>query len=123
METTNVLIALAALAQETRLAVYRLLVEHAPEGLPAGQVAERLGIAPTSLSFHLKELTRAGLINPRQDGRFIWYLADLNAMNGVVGYLTENCCRSSAVCDPKCSPKPRQIAAVRIAPPTRRRSA
>ena len=117
------LFALAALAQETRLAVYRLLVEHAPEGLPAGQVAERLGIAPTSLSFHLKELTRAGLINPRQDGRFVWYRADLDAMNGVVGYLTENCCRSSAVCDPKCAPEPRQIAAVRIAPPKRRRSA
>ena len=62
METSNVIGALAALAQETRLAVYRLLVEHAPEGLPAGQIAERLGIPPPSLSFHLKELSRAGLI-------------------------------------------------------------
>lgn len=123
MKTTNVLIALAALAQDTRLAVYRLLVEHAPEGLPAGQVAERLEVPPASLSFHLKELTHAGLIVPRQDGRFVWYSADLDAMNGVVGYLTENCCRSSAVCDPKCAPKPRQIAAARIAPPKRRRSA
>jgi ArsR family transcriptional regulator, arsenate/arsenite/antimonite-responsive transcriptional repressor len=123
METTNVLIALAALAQETRLAVYRLLVEHAPDGLPAGQVADRLDVAPASLSFHLKELTRAGLIVPRQDGRFVWYSADLDAMNGVVGYLTENCCRSSAVCDPKCAPKPRPIAAVAVPPPKRRRSA
>ena len=123
MKTTNVLVALAALAQDTRLAVYRLLVEHAPEGLPAGQVAERLEVPPASLSFHLKELTHAGLIVPRQDGRFVWYSADLDAMNGVVGYLTENCCRSSAVCDPKCAPKPRQIAAARIAPPKRRRSA
>ena len=123
MKTSGVLVALAALAQETRLAVYRLLVEHAPEGLPAGQVAERLGIPPTSLSFHLKELTRAGLIVPRQDGRFIWYTADLDAMNGVVGYLTENCCRSSAVCDPKCAPTPRQIAAVAVPNPKRRRSA
>jgi ArsR family transcriptional regulator len=123
MKTTNVLVALAALAQETRLAVYRLLVEHAPEGLPAGQVAERLEVAPASLSFHLKELTHAGLIVPRQDGRFVWYSADLDAMNGVVGYLTENCCRSSAVCDPKCAPKPRQIAAIRAAPSKRRRSA
>lgn len=123
MKTTNVLVALAALSQETRLAVYRLLVEHAPEGLPAGQVAERLGVPPASLSFHLKELTHAGLIVPRQDGRFVWYSADLDAMNGVVGYLTENCCRSSAVCDPKCAPVPQQIAAVRVAPPKRRRSA
>ena len=83
MKTSGVLVALAALAQETRLAVYGLLVEHAPEGLTAGQVAERLGIPPTSLSFHFKELTRAGLIVPRQDGRFIWYTADLDAMNGV----------------------------------------
>ena len=123
MKTITVLVALAALAQETRLAVYRLLVEHAPEGLPAGQIAERLEIPPASLSFHLKELTHAGLIVPRPDGRFVWYRADLDAMNGVVGYLTENCCRSSAVCDPKCAPMPRQIAAVRIAPPKGRRSA
>jgi ArsR family transcriptional regulator len=123
MKTTSVLVALAALAQETRLAVYRLLVEHAPEGLPAGQVAERLRISPGSLSFHLKELTHAGLIVPRPDGRFVWYSADLDAMNGVVGYLTENCCRSSAVCDPKCAPKLRQVAAVAVPPPKRRRSA
>jgi DNA-binding transcriptional ArsR family regulator len=123
MKTSGVLVALAALAQETRLAVYRLLVEYAPEGLPAGQVADRLGIPPASLSFHLKELTHAGLIVPRPDGRFVWYTADLDAMNGVVGYLTENCCRSSAVCDPKCAPKPRQIAKVVAAPPKRRGSA
>jgi DNA-binding transcriptional ArsR family regulator len=104
METSSVVNALAALAQETRLNVYRLLVEHAPEGLPAGQIAERLGVAASSLSFHLKELTHAGLIAPKQDGRFLWYRADLDAMNGLVGYLTENCCRSSAACDPKCSP-------------------
>ena len=122
METSNVLAAFAALAQETRLAAYRLLVEHAPDGLTAGKVAETLGIAPASLSFHLKELTRAGLIVPRQDGRYVWYRADLDAMNGIVRYLTENCCGSSAVCDPKCAPETRQIAAVRVAPPKRRRS-
>ena len=104
METSKVLQALAALAQETRLAVYRLLVEHAPEGLPAGQIAERLEIPPPSLSFHLKELWRAGLIAPSQVSRFVWYRADLAAMNGLVAYLTENCCRSSAVCDPVCAP-------------------
>ena len=123
MKTSSVLVALAALAQETRLAVYRLLVEHAPEGLTAGEVAEKLRIAPASLSFHLKELTHAGLIVPRPDGRFLWYRADLEAMNGVVGYLTENCCRSSTVCDPKCAPKPRQVAAVGVPSPRRRRPA
>ena len=123
MKTSNVLVALAALAQETRLAIYRLLVEHAPEGLPAGQIAERLGIPPASLSFHFKELTRAGLVVPRPEGRFVWYSADLDAMNGVVGYLTENCCRSSAVCDPKCAPNPRPIVAVGVPLPKRRRSA
>jgi len=105
MKTSNVLQALAALAQETRLAFYRLLVEHAPKGLPAGQIAERLGIPPPSLSFHLKELWRAGLVVPSQVSRFVWYRADLDAMNGLVAYLTENCCRSSAVCDPACAPK------------------
>ena len=123
MKTSNVLVALAALAQETRLAIYRLLVEHAPEGLAAGQIAERLGIPPASLSFHFKELTRAGLIVPRPEGRFVWYSADLDAMNGVVGYLTENCCRSSAVCDPKCAPNPRPIVAGGVPLPKRRRSA
>lgn len=125
MKTSNVLVALAALAQETRLAVYRLLVEHAPGGLTAGQVAVKLRIAPASLSFHLKELTHAGLIVPRPEGRFVWYSADLDAMNGVVAYLTENCCGSSAVCDPKCAPKPRQIATVEapLPLPKRRRSA
>jgi len=123
METQNVLTALAALAQETRLAVYRLLVEHAPEGLPAGKVAETLRLAPASLSFHLKELTRAGLIVPRPDGRFVWYRADLAAMNGVVGYLTENCCRSSVICDPECAPTSRRVTTVTVPSPKRRRSA
>ena len=123
MEMSNVLTALAALSQETRLAAYRLLVRHAPEGLPAGQIAEQLNIAPASLSFHLKELARAGLIVARPDGRFVWYSADLDAMNGVVGYLTDNCCRSSAVCDPRCAPKTRSIAKVTDTPPRRRRAA
>jgi len=112
METKHVLGALAALSQEHRLAIFRLLVEHAPEGLYAGEIAERLSVAPPTLSFHLKELSQAGLIASRQDGRFIWYRADLNAMNGLVGYLTENCCRASAVCDAACVPTgaPRPVA-------------
>jgi DNA-binding transcriptional ArsR family regulator len=104
MELSAAMLALAALAQETRLAVYRLLVEHAPEGLPAGQIAARLDVAPASLSFHLKELWRAGLVVPRQQGRFVWYRADLHAMNDLIGYLGDNCCRRGADRDPRCAP-------------------
>jgi ArsR family transcriptional regulator, arsenate/arsenite/antimonite-responsive transcriptional repressor len=104
MKTKAALSALTALAQESRLAVFRLLVEHAPEGLPAGNIAERLKMAPATLSFHLKELSHAGLIVARPQSRFIWYSADLGAMNGLVSYLTENCCGSSAVCDTACIP-------------------
>jgi len=113
METKRALDVLAALSQEHRLAIFRLLVEHAPEGLCAGEVAERLSLAPPTLSFHLKELSQAGLIASRQDGRFIWYRADLEAMNGLVGYLTENCCRASSVCDVACVPAgaPRAVGA------------
>jgi ArsR family transcriptional regulator, arsenate/arsenite/antimonite-responsive transcriptional repressor len=120
VETKRVLAALAALSQEHRLAVFRLLVEHAPEGLSAGLIAEHLALAPATLSFHLKELSHAGLIASRQDGRFIWYRADLQAMNGLVGYLTENCCGASSVCDAACVPvgAPRPIAAPL---PTRRK--
>ena len=120
MEISKALLALAALAQETRLGVYRLLVEHAPEGLPAGQIAERLEVPAPSLSFHLKELWRAGLIAPRQDGRFVWYRADLTAMNELVGYLTENCCRASATCDPARTPtRSKRTVAVAMPAPKR----
>jgi ArsR family transcriptional regulator len=120
MEMKRVLSALAALSQEHRLAIFRLLVEHAPDGLSAGVIAERLSLAPPTLSFHLKELSQAGLIASRQDGRFIWYRADLDAMNGLVGYLTENCCGASAVCDAACLPAgaPHPVAAPL---PTRRK--
>ena len=104
METTHVLAALSALAQESRLAVFRLLVEHAPQGLPAGTIAERLSLAPATLSFHLKELAHAGLVAARQDGRFIWYRAALETMNRVVDYLTENCCRAGDICAVVCAP-------------------
>ena len=115
MKASNVVAALAALAQETRLRVHRLLVEHAPEGLPAGQIAEILGVPATSLSFHLKELARAGLIVSRQEGRFIWYRADLAAIGALVAFLTENCCRASAVGDPGCAPARRAAVGRRTA--------
>lgn len=103
-ETPQVLKALAALAQAHRLAVFRLLVEHAPTGLTAGNIAERLALPPASLSFHLKELSLAGLIVGRQSGRFIWYSANIAAINDLVAYLAQNCCVKSVVCDPGCAP-------------------
>ena len=92
MDTKASLAALAALAQESRLAVFRLLVQAGPAGMPASKIAEHLGIAPSSLSFHLKELSHAGLLASRQDGRFVIYSANIEAMNGLIGFLTENCC-------------------------------
>ena len=84
--------ALAALAQETRLRVYRLLVEAGPEGLPAGRIGEELELPAATLSFHLAHLSRTGLVGSRQEGRFVIYTADFQNMNQLVGYLTENCC-------------------------------
>ncbi len=92
METDDALIALAALAHSIRLAVLRLLVQAGPAGLPAGRIAERMEIPASSLSFHLKELHRAGLLTSRQDGRSIIYTAHFDTMNGLLAYLTQNCC-------------------------------
>ena len=84
--------ALSALAHETRLNVFRLLVEAGPEGLAAGTISERLDLPPATLSFHLAHLARAGLAVARQDGRFVIYSANFQSTNELVGYLTENCC-------------------------------
>ncbi len=84
--------ALAALAQESRLSIFRSLVQVGPEGLPAGQLAENLGISPSSLTFHMKELTHAGLAESRQEGRYVIYSAQINSMNALLTYLTDNCC-------------------------------
>jgi ArsR family transcriptional regulator len=92
MDTKNAITALAALAQDMRLAVFRLLVTVGPEGLAASKIAESLGVPPSSLSFHLKELTHAGLIVPRQAGRFVIYAVNFDTMNALLGFLTENCC-------------------------------
>lgn len=92
MQTPHALAALAALAQESRLAIFRLLVQAGPDGLAASKIAEHLGIAPSSLSFHLKELSHAQLVTARQEGRFIIYAAQMDSMNALIGFLTENCC-------------------------------
>ncbi|MDQ3730532.1 MAG: metalloregulator ArsR/SmtB family transcription factor, partial [Pseudomonadota bacterium] len=86
---------LAALAQGSRLAIFRLLVQRGPEGLPAGGIASRLKLPAATLSFHLKELSSAGLLKSRQEGRFIYYVPDFKAMNALLAYLTENCCAGS----------------------------
>mgnify|MGYP001027606560 CR=1 FL=1 len=97
--------ALRALAHEHRLAVFRLLVERGPEGLPAGVIAERLGLVPSSLTFHLQNLQRAGLISQRRESRHLFYSADFTAMNELLEYLTDNCCVGSAeACAPDCKP-------------------
>ncbi len=104
MDSSTTIRALAALAQDTRLALFRLLVEQGPAGLTPGRIADVLDVPPATLSFHLKELTHAGLIRARQESRFIHYSANFEAMNGLVAYLTENCCRGSGPCEPDCAP-------------------
>ena len=108
METSQIIDALSALAQATRLAVYRLLVEGGPEGLPAGAIGEKLDLPPATLSFHLAHLARAGLLRSRQDGRFIIYSTDFENMNRLVGYLTENCCGGAS-----CAPAQRRPSAMK----------
>lgn len=109
MKASDAVAALAALAQDTRLAVYRLLVEQGAVGMAAGEIAERIGIAPAALSFHLKELSHAKLVKSRQDGRYVFYSADFVAMNRLLAFLTENCCAAdggrcvAAACAPSMS--------------------
>jgi ArsR family transcriptional regulator, arsenate/arsenite/antimonite-responsive transcriptional repressor len=103
METTTVIGALSALAHESRLGIFRLLVEQGPEGLPAGEIASRRRLANANASFHLKELAQAGLVKPIRAGRFIYYAANYKTMNGLVDYLTKNCCQGG-VCDIACAP-------------------
>ncbi|MET3134045.1 ArsR family transcriptional regulator [Oxalobacteraceae bacterium GrIS 1.11] len=92
METSTAIISLAALAQESRLAVFRLLVQTGPDGLAANKIAEALDIPPSSLSFHLKELAHAKLVTSAKAGRSIIYAANFASMNGLLAFLTENCC-------------------------------
>ena len=96
MEKADAVTALAALAQDNRLDVFRVLVQAGPEGMPAGEIADALGIAPNTLTFHFDRLRMAGLVTVRREGRSMIYAARFDTMNGLLGYLTENCCQSGA---------------------------
>ena len=96
MNETDVIQSLAALAQEVRLRVFRALVVAGQDGLTPGAMAEQLGIAPNTLSFHLKELTHAGLVSQERQGRHLVYRAAYQAMNDLLAYLTDNCCQGAA---------------------------
>ena len=93
METKEAVRALGALAQETRLSIFRLLIAAGPEGVPAGRIGEKLDVPAATLSFHLKELSHAGLVSSRQVGRFVYYMADFDAMAALMSFLTQNCCK------------------------------
>jgi len=103
MKTKTAVTALAALAQDSRLAIFRILVQAGPSGLAAGKIGELTGIVPSSLSFHLKELARASLVEAQQAGRFVIYTANFATMNALLGFLTENCCGGNP-CSPVCTP-------------------
>ena len=110
MKSSIAVSALAALAQESRLAIFRLLVQAGPSGLSAGKIAEAAGVQPSALSFHMKELSHAGLATSRSEGRFVIYAANFKTMNKLLVFLTENCCAdnpctpvSNPICTPSCS--------------------
>lgn len=105
METTQAVQALSALAQESRLAIFRLLVQAGPDGLAAGAIGDKLELPPATLSFHLAGLTRAGLAQSRQEGRFVIYSASFEHMNALVGFLTENCCGGATCAPAACQPQ------------------
>jgi ArsR family transcriptional regulator len=121
MEIQNAIAALAALAQETRLEVFRLLVEVGLEGMPAGQIAKELDLPLATLSFHLNALRQAGLIEFRRESRSLIYRANFEVMNGLVAYLTENCCggRQEGCVVPVCEPLAKQRSAKRKKKPSR----
>ena len=104
MNSKDAVESLGALAQDSRLAVYRLLVKRGPDGFAAGELAERLKIPGPTLSFHLKALSQAGLVTTRKESRFIYYSANYERMNELVGYLTENCCSLGSDCGTNCAP-------------------
>ena len=108
MKNADAVAALAALAQDNRLDVFRLLVEAGPDGIPAGRVAEKLKLAPSALTFHFDRLREAGLVTVRRDGRSMIYAAQFDTMNGLVAFLTENCCGGASCAPTLCTPKVRK---------------
>jgi DNA-binding transcriptional ArsR family regulator len=104
MEQTDAVAALAALAQDNRLDVFRLLVQAGPDGLAAGNIASELRLAPNTLTFHFDRLRQAGLVSVRRDGRSMIYSANYDSMNSLIGYLTDNCCGGAAQYAPACAP-------------------
>jgi DNA-binding transcriptional ArsR family regulator len=107
MESNHFIKAFSALAQASRLAIYRFLVEAGPEGQPAGRIAAALGLPAPTLSFHLAQLAAAGLVRSRQEGRFVLYSADFDTMRALVAFLTENCCAESGCAVSDCTPAER----------------
>ena len=103
MESKSAVRSLGALAQESRLAIFRLLVTTGPDGFCVGEIGSELKLAPATLSFHLKELSNAGLVRSRQEGRFIHYAPNFEAMNALIGYLSDNCCGGKP-CAVSCAP-------------------
>jgi ArsR family transcriptional regulator len=114
MEKPDAIAALAALAQESRLDIFRLLVQAGPDGIPAGQIGERLGLPSATLSFHLNQLKQAKLVTFRRESRSLIYVAAYSTMNALMSYMTENCCQGDAaacgigVCDPPPASQPRK---------------
>ena len=116
MKSREAVRALGAIAHEYRLGIFRLLVRQGPKGLPAGSIGEHVGLAPSSLTFHLQALQRSGLIKQARVSRQLFYSADYAAMNGLVGYLTDECCAASTACAADCEPKtPRKSRPARAA--------
>ena len=110
MKQPQALTGLAALAQENRLDMFRLLVQAGPQGMPAGEVSSALGISPNTLTFHFDRLREAGLVTVRREGRSMIYAAQFETMNSLIGYLTENCCQgaSTTCAAPACEPAPKK---------------
>lgn len=118
MKSKDVIEGLAALAQESRLALFRLLVKRGPEGFTPTQLTEKLGVPAPTLSFHLKELQRAGLIQARREGRFLFYSPNFPHMNQLLEFLTDNCCiLAEKDCGPECG-----VAVAEVGPPKRKRA-
>lgn len=127
MEEKEAVAALSALAQVTRLAVFRVLVQAGPEGATVGRIGDLLQVPPPTLSFHLKELVHAGLVENRQEGRFVRCSANFERMNALLAFLTENCCQESgascgtARCEPESVPRSRRRTHEALPRPSRRR--